>query len=196
MKYPLVQIPSFANKSFFDFSKEEAREYFQWYLHVRNERQSILKLQINLIFNSWQANYSRESLEVLYEWVSKMVAYREMTKEEKNAVQYQISETPLYNDIIPIPDKTFTVETVSICFDIGIYFGEALIFNNSNVKWLQKLSSKNYIDYAQPLIGKNESKVPINPRRIAESIAQRILDGDAQITYAMLFDKWVDKFKQ
>ena len=118
-----------------------------------------------------------------------------MTENEKEEVRKQISTTPLLVDVVTIPAVTFTDETVSICFDMGIYFGESLIFNVPSVKWMQKLGSTNYIDYAQPLIANKKSKVPINPRRIAESLAQRILDKDVmEITFAELLDKWILKF--
>ena len=192
--YPLIKIPEFANKNFFDFTKEEAKEYFQWFLSIRNERLSILESHVKQSFFDWKAGYTRESLIDLYKWFQKQVAYRSMTESEKKVVENQISQTPLFTGIIPIPHSTFTNETVSICFDVAIYFGETLICNVPSLKWLQKLASTNYIDYAQPLIGKKENKVPINPRRIAESIGQRILDNDAPITFEMLYDKWFEKF--
>jgi hypothetical protein len=30
----------------------------------------------------------------------------------------------LLSNIIPIPEVSFSIVTVSICFDIGLYFGE------------------------------------------------------------------------
>ena len=194
--YPLLRIPTFSNKSFFEFTKEEAKTYFQWFLSIRDERISILESHVNQSYNTWKANYTKESLIDLYQWFSKAISYRARTIHEKKEVENQILQTPEYINIIPIPESIFTEATVSICFDIGVYFGETLIYNISSVKWLQKLSSTNYIDYAQPLIGKKESKVPINPRRIAESLAQRILDKEASITLEMLYDKWFAKFNQ
>lgn len=194
MMYPLIRIPTFANKSFYDFTKAEAKEYLQWFLSIKNERISTLESHVKQSYDTWEANYTKESLKDLYQWFSKTVAYRERTTDEKKEVENQISLTPEYINVIPIPETIFTEETVSICFDAGLYFGETLIFNIPSLKWLQKLNSKNFIDFAQPLIGKKESKVPINPRRIAESIAQRILDKDTPITFEMLYEKWVDKF--
>lgn len=194
MTYPIIKIPTFANKSFFEFSKEEAKEYFQWFLSIKGERISTLEFYVQQSYITWEANYTKESLKGLYQWLNKSVAYRKLTEIEKKEVENQISVTPQYLNVIPMPDTTFTPETVSICFDAGLYFGETLIFNVPSLKWLQKLNSKNFIDYAQPLIGKKESKVPINPRRIAESIAQRILDKDPPITFEMLYEKWSNKF--
>lgn len=194
--YPLINVEQpFASKDFFSFTKEEAKEYLKWFLKIKNERLQILESQVQQLFPEWKLDYTKDSFEKLYEWFSKTVAYRPMTENEKEEVKRQIEITPLLVDVVPIPEKTFTNETVSICFDIGMYFGEALIFNVSSVKWVQKITSTSYIDYAQPLIANQKSKVPINPRRIAESLAQQILDKDIKkTTFAELLDKWSLKF--
>jgi len=193
--YPLITIPSFAKKSFFDFTKEDAKQYLQWFFKIKKERIEILENNIQQLYPYWKSDYTRASLVELYKWFEQQVAYRLMNEEEKEAVKKQLNTTPLLIDVIPIPHTTFTVETVSICFDAGLYFGETLIINGQNLKWFQKLTSTNYIDYAQPLIGRKDSKVPINPRRIAESLAQSILDKDVQeTTFEMIYDKLVNEF--
>lgn len=193
--YPLVSIPSFANKSFYDFTHEESKRYFNWFLKIRNERIDILESNVQLLYPKWKADYSRSSLNELYDWLGKQVEYRLMTDDEKMMIKDQISSTPLFIDVIPIPNVTFTDETVSICFDTGIYFGETLIKNIPDLMWIQKLNSKKFIDYAQPLISRKKSKVPVNPRRVAENIASSFLDREQnEITFEELFDKWTNKF--
>ena len=193
--YSLVKIPLFANKSFFEFTKAEAKEYLQWFLSIKDERLTILESHVKLAYPDWEADYTRDSLVNLYKWFLRQVAYRPMTEEEKREVENQISETPLFVGVIPVPQATFTDETVSICFDIGLYFGEVLIKNIPSLKWVQKLSSTNYIYYAQPVLSKPISKVPVNPRASIEGIARRILDKDVEeITFEMLYNKWFEKF--
>ena len=194
--YTLIKRPLFANKDFYDFTKKEAKEYLHWFLSIKDERIFILESWVKYVYPNWNASYTKESLIVLYEWFRKQVSYRPMTLDEKNRLEDQINITPLFIGIIPIPQTTFTDETVSICFDIGIYLGEMLINNLSGLQWFQKLTSKNYIDYAQPLIGKKESSVPVNPRRIVESVAQRIIENDPkQISFEKLYDDWLENFK-
>ncbi|MGN6196508.1 MAG: hypothetical protein ACTHOB_16330 [Ginsengibacter sp.] len=194
--YTLIKPPLFANKTFFDFTKDEAKEYLQWFLSIKDERLIVLEFYVKKAYPEWQANYSEESLIDLYKWFEKQVAYRKVIEEEKKEIENQISKTPLFTGIIPIPQFTFTDETVSVCFDSAIYIGEVLINKLPKVKWLQKLNSKNYIDYAQPLIGEKGGKVPVNPRRVVESIARRILDKDEeQISFEIVYEKWFKKFK-
>ena len=92
--------------------------------------------------------------------------------------------------VIEIPETIFSDETVSICFVIGVYFGDALIFNVLGAEWIQKINSTSYIDYAQPIIAAKVSKVPFNPRGAMEGIARRVLDRDTkEIPSVELFDK-------
>jgi hypothetical protein len=195
--YPLIRIPAFANKSFFDFTKSEAKDYLQWFLEIKTERIKTLESQVQQVYPEWKLDYTKTSLKRLYEWFKGQIAYRPMNEEEKVAVKMQLSVTPLLAGVIPIPQTTFTEQTVTICFDVGLYFGESLIFNVPELKWMQKLTSSNFIDYAQPVIAKKDRKVPINPRRAVEGIAMRILYRDAkEITFADFFDMSYEKFSR
>jgi hypothetical protein len=193
--YSLVKIPVFAEKDIYSFSKAEAKEYYKWFVGIKNHRLQILEATVQEIYPNWKLDYERNSLIILYEWFGKRVSYRNMTDKEKIQVKEQISKTPLFVDVIDIPETTFSDETVSICFDIGIYFGETLINNIPGAEWIQKINSANFIDYAQPLIATKISKVPVNPRRSMEGIARRILDSDtSEIPFVEFFDKLVLRF--
>jgi hypothetical protein len=194
--YPLVRIPHFANKDYFEFTKNEAKDYLKWFLKIKDERVKILGQHVQHVNPNWKVDFTRASLAQLYNWFSNAVAYRPMTEEEKEGVKRQLANTPLLANVIPIPESTFTDETVSVCFDVGIYFGQTLINNVPGLKWLQKLTSTNFIYYAQPLLAMPKSKVPLNPRASIEGIARRIIDQDGQeITFEMLYDKWTEKFE-
>jgi hypothetical protein len=193
--YPLIKIPSFATKDIYTFSKEEAKEYYKWFTSIKSERVQILESEVQQMYPEWKLDYTRNSLISLYEWFEKKAKYRNINDEEKEEIEKQISKTPLFVGVIEIPETTFTDETVSICFDAGIYFGETLIFNVLGTKWLQKINSTKYIDYAQPIIATKVSKVPVNPRRSMEGIARRLLDRDTkEIPFVELFDKLVLRF--
>lgn len=193
--YSIVKIPEFANKDFFSFTKVEAKEYLLWFLNIKEKRIRILEEQVKEIYPDWVADYSKDSLEKLYLWFKQKVAYRSISETEKKTIGDQISKTPLFVDIIPIPTETFSVATVSMCFDFGVYFGETIISNATNVKWMHKISSNNFIDYAQPLIGKEGVKVPVNTRRVAEGYAKRILNNEVEDTPPWeLFDKLIARF--
>ena len=143
----------------------------------------------------WKADYTKNSLIKLYQWFECKVMYRKMIDHEKKEIEKQISKTPSFVGFIEIPETTFTDETVSICFDIGIYFGDVFVNNLAGIKWIQKINSTNYIDYAQPIIATKVSKVPINTRRVAENMARIIIDKEEKRkSFLELFEKWILEF--
>ncbi|MEI6811104.1 MAG: hypothetical protein WCK60_03605 [Candidatus Nomurabacteria bacterium] len=192
--YPLVKIPLFAQKDIYTFSKEEAKEYYKWFISIKSERLQILVREVQKMYPKWELDYTRNSLIKLYEWFERKVMYRNMNEEEKEQIKNQIAKTPLLVGVIDIPETTFTDETVSICFDISVYLGDALIFNVNGTKWTQKINSTNNIDYAQPLIV-SRSGSPFNSRRVTESMAGSILDKRENLfSFSELFDDLVLKF--
>jgi hypothetical protein len=191
--YPLVKVPTFADKSFFDFTRPEAKEYLQWFLAIKPERLKILENRIQQAYPEWKLDYTRASFYKFYEWFKGQIANRPINEEEKQKVKEQLNTTPLLAEVIQVPQSTFTDQTVTVCFDAGIYIGESLIFNLPELKWTQKINATNYIYYAQPVIAKKGGKVPLNPRAATEGIARRILDNDIkQITFVELFDKSIE----
>jgi hypothetical protein len=193
--YLLVKIPAFANKSFYEFTKSESKEFFKWFLSIRNERLSVMQTFVQLDYPSWHLDYSNSSLAPLYEWLVRNSSYRPTTREEQFNIEKQVAQTPQLSEIIPIPKVQFTEETVSMTFDAGVYFGESLIKNNGELRWIQKISSTNFIDYAQPLIARNNTKVPINPRRIMEGYVRRALNNEIEETpLHLLFEMILNKF--
>jgi len=193
--YKPISVPEFARKDFFDFTKAEAKEYLKWFINIKEERLEILKQNVLLKIPDWQLDYSLDSLKVLYKWFKEQIGYRAITEEEKSLIVNQINKTPLLSNVISVPEFSFTVETVSICFDIGLYFGDVLISADKEIKWHLKLNSRNYIYYAQPLVSKIKSKVPLSPRAAIEGIARRLLDKDVkEITFIELYNINLKKF--
>ncbi len=189
--YPLVIVPSFAKQDFFDFSKLEAKQYLEWFLDSKKDRLVILQTEVQKNYPAWKIDFTKPSFHVLYEWFERQVSYRDTTQDEKDAAANQIAKTPQFINLIPVPNVTFSYETVSLCFDFGIYFGEALISGLPSLAWAQDLSSKAFIDYAQPLITKKGNKVPINPRRIAEGYARRSIEKINQKKPWQLLDELI-----
>ncbi|MFL9843550.1 hypothetical protein [Flavobacterium rhizosphaerae] len=193
--YNLIKLPRVFDKDVYSFDKSEAKEYFDWFKNVKNERLDILKIYVQLEYPNWNLDYDRESLIDLYSWFAKNIYLKKINIEEVKRMKVQINKTPPFSNIINIPEYIFSENTVSICFDIGVYLGETLIRNCEGVKWGQKISSKNYIDYAYPLLISKNYKVPINPRRAAESLAHDILNNSPKKeNFINLFDDLASKF--
>ena len=191
--YKLVTTPLFSSKSFFDFTKNEAEAYLSWFLESRLERLNILENYVQKDLPFWELDYKVKSFVELFDWFGTVISYRQMTGIEKSEVIQQLNSSELLASIIPIPEQTFTDQTVSICFDLGILFGELLIKQNNLLSWKYKVNSKKYIYYAQPIITREGIKVDFNPRAVIEIAAGKILDGlTNKNEFENLFKTWSD----
>lgn len=196
--YPLIKTPIFSTKDFIDFTKDEAKEYFQWFLSTKDERIKILEAHAQLLYPQWKADHTKFSLIELYQWFKGQIAYRAMSDEEKQAIKVQLSTTPLLANVIPIPEATFTDTTVTICFDVGIYLGQTLIRHDESLTWTYVMKPSRYIYFAQPVIAKKEVRVHLNPRAVIEVLAGKILDNDITKpnNLEQLFNVWKEIFSK
>ncbi len=191
MKYPLIIIPSFLEKPFIDFSKKDAENYLNWFLEIKETRIDILRENIKAVYPNWTADFSLKSFENLNEWLKSIITFRNKTQEEQRLEQLQLSETPLLKDVIESSVYTLSEDTTSICFDVGLYFGESLKKINIGIEWTYKLDPPNYVHYAQPILTKKKSKVDLNPRHIMEITAYKILEGNANDNEIIrLYEVW------
>ena len=71
--YPKIVIPAFAYKSFYEFTKKEAKDYLKWFLEIEPERLSILINKVKESNKGWKPDFSRKSLVVLYKWFCKNI---------------------------------------------------------------------------------------------------------------------------
>ena len=175
--------------------KKEAKSYFDWFISIKEKRLTILCEYVQEESDDiWVCDYSRESLVGLFGYFKNVVKYRPITKEEKQQEISKLQEK--YKGIVPIPEKVIDEETVSFCFDTGLYFGETIKKNIDGLEWGFRTFSKNYIDYAQPILIKQGKKVDLNPRAIMEVLAGKVLRGTAENDGLLkLYDTWVSLLK-
>lgn len=65
--------------------------------------------------------------------------------------------------IVPIHKKRLSDETISLCFDLGIYLGECLIRCVPNLSWGYRIKPKNYLHYARPILVRGELHKDFDP---------------------------------
>jgi hypothetical protein len=174
MNYTLIKIPKELDKSFFKMNKKEAQFYFDWFLNIKEERLKLLnRAIIESNVKEWKFNFTMNSLTPLFNWFKSSITTRNKTQNEIKMEEEKI--TGFLKEYIDVGEKTFTDETVSICFDVSIYFGEVLK-REKNLEWSFVLKPKRYVDFAQPILVKKGAKMRLNPRRIIENVARDILD--------------------
>lgn len=174
MSYPLIVVPEILDKPFFEMNKKEAQAYLDWFLNIKEDRLEILnKVIVESGNNDWRFDFTVNSLAPLFDWFKSVVSARNKTLEEIKTEESKV--TGLLKGYVDVGEKTFTNETVSICSDIGMYFGEVLK-NEKKLEWSFILKPKRNAEYAQPILVKKGAKINLNPRAIIENVARGFID--------------------
>ena len=191
--YNIIELPiEFINKTFRNFSKTEASEYLEWSKSIQNERIAYLENIVKCTYPEWNADFSKESLVVLYNWFEQNVSFRVKTASEYKDELNQLESTPLLKDVIAVSDPTLDDKTVSICFDTGILFAKCISCKLGGTYWKYVEKPKSDIFYHQPVLTSENAKVDLNPRNIMEVCARKTLENlQNKQTFIQLYDVWV-----
>jgi len=121
-------------------------------------------------FESWSADFSPESLEVLGEWFVTKIKKRYLDLDEIEEVRsLTVSQVSSVGWDLADEEKSLAVQ-------VGMYYGEVAIRNSSSLGWEQLKGSKKLADYGQPVIT-GPGVIATNPVRVANAFAWGIADG-------------------
>lgn len=194
MTYTLIQPPN--NKPFAQMSREEAAEYFEWFIYAIPNRLSILEQSIrsDSEYQEWTANKSPSSLIVLGSWFSGQVgtqkasqSFSELAKENQRRQHPRIPVSEIHS----IPSD----RTLSLTIDISMYFGEVFTANFTQLKW-GICDEKENLNYNQPVIKglrsiDNTKEIYCPTRRLIHVVALRFIDKSLPLTELFqLYEKW------
>lgn len=139
-------------------SKKELKDYFAWFQDMIPQRLDELRNAVQQTpgFESWQADFTPASLDLLGNWFASQVETRSRTKDEIQEIEDH-SSFP-----IEVPGEDLTNRTFSLTMDMGMYLSQVFLNNYPMLRWDQKFGNKKDADYGQPvLIG--FGSVPFNP---------------------------------
>ena len=168
MTYQTIQ-PPFTLK-FREMSKLELKDYFAWFQSVLPQRLEELTRAIQRTpgFETWQADLTPASLELLGSWFVTQAETRPRTQDEIQEIESR-SSFP-----IEIPGEDLTNRTFSLAMDVGMYLSQVFLKSHSSVRWDQIFSNKKEVDYGQPvLVG--FGAVPFNPVRMLVTLAYGVV---------------------
>ncbi|MEK6953029.1 MAG: hypothetical protein AABX29_08500 [Nanoarchaeota archaeon] len=170
-KYEVINLPF--DKKISELTEKEARLFNKWFADQIPIRRKILKEYIKSedkeLFS--KLDFSPESLLVLGKWFETKISTMKMTKEERKRERENLGEFSMFVK----PKKwTFTEETFSLFFDIGIYFGTVFTKKFKIVKWTYVTKPKNYVDRNWPIL--SGFKTNLNPVRLVDVLANQLLD--------------------
>jgi hypothetical protein len=161
---------------FWAMSPKDLADFYQWFMGIMPTCLQELNKAVKQTpgYENWQPDASIESLGVLGDWLATQVEIRKLTDAEIHRVKDQLdSKFP-----IEIQDWVLTDATQAMTVRVGMYYGQVALKNRPSTRWeQQKLHRKTKMaDHGQPVLTA-PGAVPINPVRVAQSVAYGIADG-------------------
>jgi hypothetical protein len=183
--YELVDFPAIVG--FRDAKLGELHAYYDWFISKRQARIASLQIYINShLETSWTPDGSRGSILLLQSFAAVLFAGGGSAKSRS---------IEMHGQNVSVSDWQLNDLSLSLSFDIGVYFGEALISNHPCLKWQHWLQSKRDADYGHAVVAGFDAEF-VNPIRISKNCAFAILRGmnDRQVLVDA-FDYWSSRAK-
>jgi len=176
-------------KPFEEMNEKETNEFFVWFVDRIPERIEYIKMVCSQSINipSESIDLSPQSLIYIWKWFLNVAEVENIPNEENTNV-YESSE------------KQFSLETEYILRDIGMYLGQTMVTNISNIKWSYYTTPKTDFFVNRPLllgfIDKNFSPpfpTEFEPIHMARVQASNIFNNTQdQNDLFNLYTKWMD----
>ena len=134
------------DKPFPELSEEEAMEHLKWFVSHIDERADYIKriIAAGLGVQESYLDYSLESLKIVWKWFLRVA---ETTKPKwKNRIRF--GKKKAYDE----DERDFSVRTLYIIRDIGMYVAKVFLHNYPKLEWTVKTKPKNYISVNEPLL--------------------------------------------
>ena len=150
------------NYDFFEFTKEEAKIYFNWYMEEKGHRIEMLEKYVHNAGVDIDFDYSPESLIPLWRWYETIIVSEKKTEEEIEAEKRKMPEW-LHSQI---SDEKISMNTLKFGMDIAIYFAEVMIRNSEGkLHWGYVTKPKNYINVNRPVVSGFKAGQELDPSR-------------------------------
>jgi len=189
MTYAIIQPPFTLN--FREMSKKELKDYFAWFQDVLPQRLDELSRAVQKTpgFETWQADFTPASLELLGRWFATQVETRPRTQDEIQEIESRL----LFP--IEVSGEDLTNRTFSFAVDTGMYLSQVFLKNHASLRWDQPFGNKKFVDYGQPVL-EGFGAAPFNPARMLVTLAYGIFgkrkDGSS---LRNLYDIWAKMIK-
>ena len=142
--------PPFELEYFCKMNKEQAMQYFEWFMETKEERFRVLQEYICIDTDKVILDKTPESLIGLWEWFQTKISWDEMTKEE---IEWELKGRPEWmEEAILSNTKKISDLTLKLAYDISLYFGEVFVNNNSTMYWGIKTKPRLLDGVNQPMV--------------------------------------------
>lgn len=184
-----MMIPPFEYDGFQKLKKNEAKEYFEWYMNQVEHRIEVLKKHIlgerkDIIFD-----YTPNSLVALWDWYEEKI---EIVNKSKEELEQEMSRYPkwLHNEIA---HTKISMETLKYGMDIAVYFAEVIIRNNDGkIRWGYFTEPKMRMSVNEPTLIGFENDMDMNPRLIVINCTRRSSRENNSNRLLEMYNVWMN----
>ena len=151
-------------------SKQQAEDFFQWYIRQsKNRIRQLCKYIQTTSKSTFCCNYTPESLVDLWNWFEDQICIVKKTEDEYQAELKQFPEWVADS----ISRDKFTVQALAIITDISFYFAETFIKYNPTIRWGYFTKPKNEAYVNMPVLLGFKADMKLDPRRVVYICAQK-----------------------
>ena len=175
--------------AFDEWGGREARTFFNWFVAHIDERLGVLR-EFAASEGVRELDLSSDSLYDLGAFFSGHVKGRPKTAREKEVLREEWARRPAVLQVHYDPDReVLNEETISLCFDVGIYLAETLRREHDALRW--DLWKHKTVERNRPVIVGFTTSVPLDPFLITTNIAFGTLRrGPQPNVLREVFDTW------
>jgi len=142
-------VPPIEVEDFSELKKKEAQLIFDWFVSEIPERLEYLHQLYKVGGGKRELDYTPDSLDSLWEWFLRQID--SLSKHPNEIKDIYGSSDDLFLKDFADHEQLETL-IISICTDIGIYFGEVFVRNHEQVKWGFVTKPKNMIYVNKPVL--------------------------------------------
>ena len=172
--YELFSLPEPFNRAPHELSTVEAKQYFNWFMDQMPFRLQILKDMVaSTIPEPLFSSLSEQAFYEMGVWLDKHLDMRELSPEE---IEQNLVIFPQWIHS-SLPKMVLSERSISLCMDIGIYFGKMMIHNHPTLFWDYVRKPKSDANFQKTVISGFPKKMNLNPVQIVYVIANKKMNG-------------------
>ncbi|HBO34961.1 MAG TPA: hypothetical protein DD636_09585 [Anaerolineaceae bacterium] len=188
-EYPPILFP---NQSWLNqYSSQDAKKWFEYYISKIPERLQVLHEHINATpgYETWKLGFESSTVNAIEQWFIEHVEMRDKTKEEIERDRDRIPDK--LKNAVPVETTTLSNKTYSLIVDLSMYYGEYLRHEDPRLKWVLRKKGKREFFYQNPVIV-GTGLLALDPRHIMTVIAFKISDNEYKAGGLIeLKDRWI-----
>ena len=180
--------PVDAKLPFEEFSKAQAKEYFEWHISQIDHRIWILDQYIREEGRKIAFDYTPESLVSLWEWYEEHIVVENRTKKE---YRQEVLSRPEWMKEYISTTKISLMKTMKFGADVAIYFAE--VFRNNSggkISWGYYTKPKSMASVNRPVLLGFKAGMDMDPQRIIYNCTLESAESREKTRLLDIYNVW------